>query len=33
MLKGEQMKGDEREKVRGSSGELGRIREKNSVKQ
>jgi len=32
MLKGEQMK-DEREKVRGSSGELGRIRKKNSVKQ
>jgi hypothetical protein len=33
MLKGKQMKGDEREKVRGSPGELGRIRKKNSVKQ
>jgi hypothetical protein len=33
MLKGEQMEEDEREKVRGSPGELGRIRKKNSVKQ
>jgi hypothetical protein len=32
-LKGEQIEEDEREKVRGSPGELGRIRKKNSVKQ